>query len=63
MMDKLLEISADEDLKMTFDTCTLLASLFIKVKTEYPELAEIALNAVSHINLSSCDWIVYHECH
>ena len=53
MEDKLLELSADEDLKMTFETCTSLASFWIKVKTDYPERAEIALKALTHIILSS----------
>ena len=44
--DKLLELAADEGLKMIFGTMTSLASFWIHVSAEYPELAEIALKAL-----------------
>ena len=44
--DKLLELAADERLKMIFGTMTSLASFWIHVSAEYPELAEIALKAL-----------------
>jgi hypothetical protein len=44
--DKLLELAADEGLKMNFGTMTSLASFWIHVSAEYPELAEIALKAL-----------------
>lgn len=46
MEDKLLELAADGGLKMSFETTTSLGSFWIKVKTEYPELAEIALKTI-----------------
>ena len=46
MEDKLLELSADEGLKRSFKTTTALASFWIKVKAEYPELTEIALKTL-----------------
>ncbi|CAM2113143.1 unnamed protein product [Caretta caretta] len=46
MEDKLLELAADERLKMSFETTTSLASFWIKVKAEYPELTEIALKTL-----------------
>ncbi|CAM2118605.1 unnamed protein product [Caretta caretta] len=46
MEDKLLELAADEGLKMSFETTTSLASFWIKVKAEYPELTEIALKTL-----------------
>ncbi|CAM2097248.1 unnamed protein product [Caretta caretta] len=46
MEDKLLELAADEGLKMSFETTTSFASFWIKVKTEYPELTEIALKTL-----------------
>ena len=44
--DKLLELAADEGLKMIFGTITSLPSFWIHVSAEYPELAEIALKAL-----------------
>jgi hypothetical protein len=44
--DKLLDLAADEGLKMVFNTMPSLASFWIHVKAEYPELAEIALKAL-----------------
>ena len=44
--DKLLDLAADEGLKMIFGTMTSLASFWIHVSAEYPELAEIALKAL-----------------
>jgi hypothetical protein len=46
LQDKLLELAADDGLKMVFETMTSLASFWIHVKAEYPELAEIALKAL-----------------
>ncbi|CAM2099564.1 unnamed protein product [Caretta caretta] len=46
MEDKLLELAADEGLKMSFKTTTSLASFWIKVKAEYPEITEIALKTL-----------------
>ncbi|CAM4588704.1 unnamed protein product [Lepidochelys olivacea] len=46
MEDKLLELAADKRLKMSFETTTSLASFWIKVKAEYPELSEIALKTL-----------------
>ncbi|KAF2355499.1 HAT C-terminal dimerization domain [Trinorchestia longiramus] len=46
MEDKLLELAADEGLKRSFETSTSLASFWIKVKTEYPKLSEIALKTL-----------------
>jgi hypothetical protein len=46
MEDKLFELAADGGLTMSFDTTTSLASIWIKVKAEYPELAEIALKTL-----------------
>ena len=42
----MLELAADEGLKMIFGTMTSLASFWIHVSAEYPELAEIALKAL-----------------
>ena len=44
--DKLLELAADEGLKMNFGTMTSLAFFWIHVSSEYHELAEIALKAL-----------------
>ncbi|CAM5130319.1 unnamed protein product [Natator depressus] len=44
--DKLLELAADERLKMSFKTTTSFASFWIKVKAEYPEFTEIALKTL-----------------
>ena len=41
--DKQLKLAADEELKRSFEISTSLASFWIKVKTEYPKLSEIAL--------------------
>uniref|UniRef100_A0A8D2CWV1 SCAN domain containing 3 n=1 Tax=Sciurus vulgaris TaxID=55149 RepID=A0A8D2CWV1_SCIVU len=41
--DKLLKLATDEGLKIKFENTASLASFWIKVKNEYPELAEIAL--------------------
>jgi hypothetical protein len=46
MEDKLFKLAADGGLKMSFETTTSLASFWIKVKAEYPELAEIALKTL-----------------
>ncbi len=46
MEDKILELAADEGLKMSFKTTPSLASFWIKVKAEYPELTEIALKTL-----------------
>ncbi|CAM4553047.1 unnamed protein product [Lepidochelys olivacea] len=46
MEDKRLKLAADERLKMSFETTTSLASFWIKVKAEYPELTEIALKTL-----------------
>lgn len=44
--DKLLELAADEALKMSFETMTSLASFWIHVNAKYSELAEITLKAL-----------------
>ena len=44
MEDKLLELAADEGLKRSFETTTSLGTIWIKVKAEYAELSETALN-------------------
>ena len=44
--DKLLELAADEGLKTSFETAPSLASFWIKVKAEYPELSDIALKTL-----------------
>ncbi|KAI0978254.1 hypothetical protein GJ496_004256 [Pomphorhynchus laevis] len=46
MEDKLLDLAADEGLKRIFETSTSLASFWIKVKTEYSNLSEIALKTL-----------------
>ncbi|KAG0439513.1 SCAN domain-containing protein 3 [Dictyocoela muelleri] len=46
MEDKLLDLAADEGLKRIFETLTSLASFWIKVKTEYSNLSEIALKTL-----------------
>ena len=46
MEDKLLELAADEGLKISFETSTSLASFWIKVKAEYPELSGTALKTL-----------------
>ncbi|CAM5148292.1 unnamed protein product [Eretmochelys imbricata] len=46
MEDKLLELAADKRWKMSFEITTSLASFWIKVKAEYPELTEIALKTL-----------------
>jgi hypothetical protein len=43
---QLFELAADGGLKMSFKTTTSLASFWIKVKAEYPKLAEIALKTL-----------------
>ena len=50
--DKLLELAADEGLKMNFGTMTSFASFWIHVSVEYPELAEIALKSLLPFSLS-----------
>jgi hypothetical protein len=45
MEDKLFKLAADKGLKMSFET-TSLASFWIKVKADYPKLAEIALKTL-----------------
>ncbi|XP_058440561.1 SCAN domain-containing protein 3 isoform X2 [Marmota monax] len=44
--DKLLKLATDEGLKIKFENTASLASFWIKVKNEYPELAEIALKSL-----------------
>lgn len=39
----MLELAADERVKMNFENTALLSSFWIKAKNKYPELAEIAL--------------------
>jgi hypothetical protein len=46
MEDKLFKLAADGGPKMSFETTTSLASLWIKVKAEYPELAKTALKTL-----------------
>uniref|UniRef100_A0A8C0VXM4 SCAN domain-containing protein 3 n=1 Tax=Castor canadensis TaxID=51338 RepID=A0A8C0VXM4_CASCN len=46
LQDKLLELAADETLKIKFENTASLASFWIKVKNEYPGLAEIALKSL-----------------
>ena len=46
MEDKLLELAADEGFKRSFENSTSLPSFWIKVKTEYPKLGEIALKTL-----------------
>ncbi|XP_049742807.1 SCAN domain-containing protein 3 [Elephas maximus indicus] len=46
LQNKLLELATDEGLKMNFENTASLASFWIKVKNEYPELAEIALKTL-----------------
>jgi hypothetical protein len=43
--DKLFKLAADGGLKMRFET-TSLASFWIKVKADYPKIAEIALKTL-----------------
>nr|XP_012321234.1 SCAN domain-containing protein 3 [Aotus nancymaae] len=43
LQDKLLKLATDEGLKISFENTASLPSFWIKVKNEYPELAEIAL--------------------
>uniref|UniRef100_A0A8C0JS55 SCAN domain containing 3 n=1 Tax=Canis lupus dingo TaxID=286419 RepID=A0A8C0JS55_CANLU len=42
----LLKLAADEGLKVNFESTASLASFWIKVKNEYPELAEVALKSL-----------------
>jgi hypothetical protein len=46
MEDKFFKVAADGGLHMSFETTTLLASFWIKVKAECPELAKIALKTL-----------------
>ncbi|XP_037367457.1 SCAN domain-containing protein 3-like [Talpa occidentalis] len=46
LQDELLRLATDEGLKMNFDNTASLPSFWIKVKSEYPELAEIALKSL-----------------
>ncbi|XP_007954681.1 SCAN domain-containing protein 3 [Orycteropus afer afer] len=46
LQDKLLKLATDEGLKINFENTASLASFWIKVKNEYPELAEIALKSL-----------------
>ncbi|XP_004441803.1 PREDICTED: SCAN domain-containing protein 3 [Ceratotherium simum simum] len=46
LQDKLLKLATDEGLKMNFENTASLASFWVKVKNEYPELAEIALKTL-----------------
>nr|XP_027777949.2 SCAN domain-containing protein 3 [Marmota flaviventris] len=46
LRDKLLKLATDEGLKIKFENTASLASFWIKVKNEYPELAEIALKSL-----------------
>ncbi len=52
--NKLLELAADEGLKMAFDNVTL-AAFWIKVKAEYPELFEIAIKTLLPFPSTSCE--------
>ncbi|XP_032254826.1 SCAN domain-containing protein 3 isoform X2 [Phoca vitulina] len=46
LQDNLLKLATDEGLKMNFENTASLASFWIKVKNEYPELAEVALKSL-----------------
>ena len=46
MEDKLIELSADEGLKMRFENTESLASFWIKAKVEYPDLADNAIKTL-----------------
>ncbi|XP_047591129.1 SCAN domain-containing protein 3 isoform X1 [Lutra lutra] len=46
LQDNLLKLAADEGLKTNFENTASLASFWIKVKNEYPELAEVALKSL-----------------
>ncbi|XP_008579909.1 PREDICTED: SCAN domain-containing protein 3 [Galeopterus variegatus] len=46
LQDKLLKLATDEGLKINFESTASLPSFWIKVKNEYPELAEIALKSL-----------------
>ncbi|XP_008061971.1 SCAN domain-containing protein 3 [Carlito syrichta] len=46
LQDKLLKLATDEGLKTNFDNTASLPSFWIKIKNEYPELAEIALKSL-----------------
>ncbi|XP_040312981.1 SCAN domain-containing protein 3 isoform X3 [Herpailurus yagouaroundi] len=46
LQDNLLKLAADEGLKMNFENTASLPSFWIKVKNEYPELAEVALKSL-----------------
>lgn len=43
---KLLELAAEEGLKISFEISTSLASFWIKMKKEYIEVSEIALKTL-----------------
>ena len=62
LQDKLLDLSADEGLKIVFQTMTSLASFWINVKAEYPELAEIALKVLLPFPSTYLrNWFFVHE--
>ncbi|XP_037699832.1 SCAN domain-containing protein 3 isoform X2 [Choloepus didactylus] len=46
LQNKLLKLATDEGLKINFENTASLASFWIKVKNEYPELSEIALKSL-----------------
>ncbi|XP_012590098.1 PREDICTED: SCAN domain-containing protein 3 [Condylura cristata] len=46
LQNELLRLATDEGLKTNFDNSASLASFWIKVKSEYPELAAIALKSL-----------------
>ncbi|XP_058141430.1 SCAN domain-containing protein 3 [Dasypus novemcinctus] len=46
LQNKLLKLATDEGLKINFENTASLASFWIKVKNEYPELVEIALKSL-----------------
>lgn len=51
VQDKLLKLATDERLKMNFENTASLASFWIKVKNEYPELSETALKSPLLLNI------------
>lgn len=51
LQDKLLKLATDERLKMNFENTASLASFWIKVKNEYPELVEAALKSPLLLNI------------
>jgi hypothetical protein len=65
MEDKFFKLAADRELKMSFETTTSIASFWIKVKAEYPELAKKCSENSCPIafNIPPRDWLLNHECH